>query len=289
MTSYFKRLSNGNSICLENQRFAKEEYLNENFTLRFVFSGYGCFKINGRSLMVFPDSFLSINKNTSYQSSISSSEHVQSLSISFASAFINDSLSTITRSTSFLLDNFSSHHTADPYFPESLLPVKRNLMFNLKHINRFILAKVNDDSLLEEYLCHTFINYTEIVYKDLLLKQDHLNCSRRNTKKELIRRLGIAKDFIYCNYNQSITLSQIAAISCLSVNHLLRTFKQAFGETPHQFLTKIRLIRANELLKNSLFPLNEVVAMVGFECSSSFIRLYKSYFGQTPGNFRLTQ
>lgn len=286
MTTYFKRLSNNNSISLENQRYAQGDYLNEDFTLKFVFSGSKSYKINGRSLTVYPDYFLSMNKNTSFESSILSREYVQSLSVSFSSTFVNDTLAAFTKPTSFLLDNFSTYNSLEPYFPESLLRVKRNLKFNLKHIGRYIHTNISDDNLLEEYLHHTFINYAEIVFSDVLLKEDCLNCSKKNTKKELIKRLGIAKDFMYCYYNQPITLAEIAANSCLSVNHLLRTFKQAFGETPYQFLTKIRLMRANDLLKNSRYPLNEVVSMVGFECSSSFIRLYRSHFSQTPGSFR---
>ncbi|TCC90093.1 AraC family transcriptional regulator [Pedobacter frigiditerrae] len=286
METYFKRLGNNNSLHQENKRYAFGDHLNDDFTLKFVFSGSKLYKINRRSLVVHPDCFLAINKNTSFESKVQSDQCVQSLSISFAPDFIKDMQGTLIKSTAYLLDNLMEGDAGDLRFPETLLPLKSNLNFNLKHIRRYVRDCLRDDSLLEEYLHHTFINYFEIINSDVVLAGDRLKCLKKNTKIEVIKRLNIAKDFMYCNYNQQITLTQIAENSCLSVNHLLRTFKQVFGETPYQFLTKLRLRRANYLIKNSLYPINEIVALVGFECASSFIRLYKSYFSHTPGKFR---
>ncbi len=166
------------------------------------------------------------------------------------------------------------------------MPLKSNLLFNLHHIKSFIENNLNDDFLLEEYLHHTFINYFEIFNNDVVLAQERLVSLKNHTKTELIRRLNLAKDYMYCHYNQPIDLKGIAENSCLSVNHLLRTFKQAFGESPHQFLTKLRLKRANYLIKNTAHPINEIVYTVGFACSSSFIRLYKYYYNCTPAKTR---
>ncbi|MNY61257.1 HTH-type transcriptional activator RhaS [compost metagenome] len=88
------------------------------------------------------------------------------------------------------------------------------------------------------------------------------------------------------NYNKNIRLDDIAQMACLSVNHLLRTFKQAYQQSPHQFLTKIRLQQAKHLLKNTDYPVNEIVDIVGFECPSSFIRLFRNSFNITPGQYR---
>ena len=102
----------------------------------------------------------------------------------------------------------------------------------------------------------------------------------------IIRRLNIAKDYLYSNYNQNITLDELADHACLSVNHLLRTFKQAFGVSPHQFLIQLRLQRAQLLLKSTDYSITEVVGLVGFECPSSFIRLFKTHYKITPLKYR---
>jgi AraC family transcriptional regulator len=103
---------------------------------------------------------------------------------------------------------------------------------------------------------------------------------------ELLRRLSLAEDYIVSNYDRNIRLDDIAWAACLSVNHLLRTFKKTYQQSPHQYLTKFRLEQARHYLKNTDYPVNEIVAMVGFECPSSFIRLFKSSFNVTPGQYR---
>ncbi|TKC06661.1 helix-turn-helix transcriptional regulator [Pedobacter polaris] len=286
METYFKRLNNNNSLYQETKKYSHVGYQNHDLTLKFVFSGVQNYIMNKKELMVHPDCFLMINKGTDFESKIHSQDYVQSLSISFDPKFIHDINRTLQNSTNYLLEHPVDDHTPDFHFPETLLPLKSNLLFNLHHIRRFVKNRVDDDHLLEEYLHHTYINYLEIFNHDVLLAEERLESLKQHTREEVIKRLNLAKDFIYCNYNQQIGLKEIAENSFLSVNHLLRTFKQAFEETPHQFLTKIRLKRANYLIKNTAFPINEIVPAVGFECASSFIRLYRSYFNCTPAKFR---
>lgn len=103
---------------------------------------------------------------------------------------------------------------------------------------------------------------------------------------EILRRLSLAEDYIMSNYDRNIRLGDIAQAACMSVNHFLRTFKQAYQQSPHQFLTKFRLQQAKYYLRNTDYPINEIVDMVGFECPSSFIRLFKNSFEITPGQYR---
>lgn len=107
-----------------------------------------------------------------------------------------------------------------------------------------------------------------------------------NIDQEILRRLSIAKAYMVINYHRNVLLGDVALEACLSVNHLLRTFKQAYGESPHQFLTRVRLEQAKYYLLNTRYPVGEIVDMVGFECPSSFIRLFKSAFKTTPGAYR---
>lgn len=286
METYFKRLKNNNSLQQEIKRYSYGDYQNNDLTLKFVYSGVQAYHLNSKNFMVYPDCFLMINKGTEYETKIECNEYVQSMSISFDSNFISDMNRTLTTPTDYLLENLEGHRNSDHQSAETLLPLKSNLLFNLNHIKSFVKNKLNDDFLLEEYLHHTFINYLEIYNKDIILAEVRLDCLKKNTRSEVFRRLNLAKDFIYFNYNQQIELKIIAENSCLSVNHLLKTFKQAFGDTPHQFLTKIRLRRANYLIKNTKYPINEIVSTVGFECSSSFIRLYKTYYNCTPARNR---
>ena len=91
-----------------------------------------------------PDCFLIINKDTAFESKIKSDEYVQSLSISFDSNFIGDMFSNLKSSTTSLLDNHVVEGGADFIFPETLLPLRSNLLFNLNHIKYYIKNNLND-------------------------------------------------------------------------------------------------------------------------------------------------
>jgi AraC family transcriptional regulator len=140
--------------------------------------------------------------------------------------------------------------------------------------------------LINEYLHHCLINYFRVYDEEIFMKAERLNFLSPVTKTEILRRLSLAKEYLCSNYNQNISLDELAKYSGLSITHLLRTFKQAFNLSPHQYLTAIRLRRARLLLKSTDYSINEVVSLVGFECPSSFIRLFRTNYNITPLKYR---
>jgi AraC-like DNA-binding protein len=87
-------------------------------------------------------------------------------------------------------------------------------------------------------------------------------------------------------FERRVTLEDLARVSCLSPNHLLRTFRQAFGQTPHQFLVERRLEEAKRLLRDRDVPVTEICMKVGFESLGSFSALFRKRFGASPSEWR---
>ncbi len=85
-----------------------------------------------------------------------------------------------------------------------------------------------------------------------------------------------------------VTLGAIAEASGLSPYHLIRSFKQAYGQTPHAFQLDQRINRAKQLLKRG----NTIVAVaqqLGFADQSHFQRHFKKRHAVTPKAYqRLT-
>lgn len=82
------------------------------------------------------------------------------------------------------------------------------------------------------------------------------------------------------------TLTDLAAIACLSPYHFLRTFKTVTGLTPHQWLRRARLQRAAVRLANARAPVTQVALESGFEDLSNFIAGFRAEFGVSPGRYR---
>jgi AraC family transcriptional regulator len=100
-------------------------------------------------------------------------------------------------------------------------------------------------------------------------------------------KLHLMFEFIEANYARDLSLAELAAVGGMSTFHFAREFKRATGTTPHQYLMKVRIERAKELLSKSEMPLVDVGFQAGFSHQSHFSRLFRKLTGTTPQSYRL--
>jgi transcriptional regulator GlxA family with amidase domain len=101
-----------------------------------------------------------------------------------------------------------------------------------------------------------------------------------------LRNLCQVRDLMRDCLEEELTLADLSQEANLSAWHFLRAFRQAFGETPHAFLTRLRLERAKELLTISSRPVTEICFDVGFTSLGSFSALFRRQVGLSPAQFR---
>ncbi|WAM36363.1 response regulator transcription factor [Caldicellulosiruptor acetigenus] len=95
-----------------------------------------------------------------------------------------------------------------------------------------------------------------------------------------------AIDFINQNYNQEISLAQISATFNFNPYYFSKLFKKYAGVSYKTYLTKLRIQKACELLKNSSKSIKEIAFLVGFSDPNYFIKAFKKFVGVTPSVFR---
>lgn len=88
--------------------------------------------------------------------------------------------------------------------------------------------------------------------------------------------------------NVQFSLSSCAERFAVAPQTLRRKFKEATGQTLSSYLTFLRIQHAKELLVSSDLDINEICEQCGYLDLSSFIRLFKSETGVSPGKFRET-
>lgn len=281
---YVKELSNKNKIVVESTCEASYQQENAACTLKFVFKGSEECEVGKRKLSIYPDTFAIFNEGSNYSSRIDSITPVNTFSVSFGHHFINDfHQSYCNNNEQQLADKMPS---SSPLFLESLYPFVGDMRFNVLHLKNQIDNNKGDEMLINEYMHHCLLNYYRVYNKEYTEKLDRLSFTKAKTREEILKRLTLAKEFMSSNFNRKLTLEDIAEQACLSVNHLLRTFKEAYNQSPYQFLMQVRLNRAKYFLQTTNYPLNEIVNLIGFECTSSFIRLFKSTYKVTPLKFK---
>ena len=102
-----------------------------------------------------------------------------------------------------------------------------------------------------------------------------------NLNTDLYQRIVAAKIYMDENYSEPIDLGLISQQAFLSRYYFHRLFRQVYRRTPHQYLTKKRLEKAKDLLKENK-PVGEVCHEVGFESLGSFSILFKKEIGFAP-------
>lgn len=113
-----------------------------------------------------------------------------------------------------------------------------------------------------------------------------VQATRASTREELFRRVSLAEDIIRSEYRKGISLAELSQMTALSPNHLIRTYKQVFGDTPHQHVISLRLAEAKRLLSTTDRPILEVCLSVGFDSIGTFTSTFKRRFGQPPSAYR---
>jgi len=102
---------------------------------------------------------------------------------------------------------------------------------------------------------------------------------------ETFTRVLRARDAIHARYAEPLRLDQLAREAALSPFHFLRIFREAFGQTPHQYLTRVRIEAAKRLLLADA-PVTDVCFEVGFQSLGSFSTLFARRVGAPPSAFR---
>jgi AraC family transcriptional regulator len=110
-----------------------------------------------------------------------------------------------------------------------------------------------------------------------------------HTEYDKQKGIAITKvvEYIHCNLSENLTLSSLATIANYSPFHFQRLFLEQTGETPKQYIIRLRLEKNAHFLK--VFPnlsISELAAESGFSSLSTFSRAFSKYFGISPDEFR---
>ncbi|MGI6031017.1 MAG: helix-turn-helix domain-containing protein [Eubacteriales bacterium] len=82
------------------------------------------------------------------------------------------------------------------------------------------------------------------------------------------------------------SVQELAQMAGYSKFHFIRTFKKVCGHTPGEYLLRCRVARSKELLRDTGASVEEVAEQVGFHSASQFIRVFRTYEGVTPHQYR---
>jgi len=92
--------------------------------------------------------------------------------------------------------------------------------------------------------------------------------------------------YIQANHNQQLNISALAALACMSERTFLRQFTSATTMKPIQYIQKVRVQKACELLESTTQSFEQIALNIGYEDVNSFRKVFMKIIGLTPSAFK---
>lgn len=152
-----------------------------------------------------------------------------------------------------------------------------------------ILEMLSNETLVGDPASRLFVEQAI----DLLCTQLVRAHSSAGTVTDLAPRRGLADwqvkrvtGYMQDRLDQDISLEELSALVGLSRFHFCTAFKAATGQTPHNFLTALRMGRARQLLAERSLAITDIALAVGYQTPSAFTATFRRLARVTPSEFR---
>lgn len=145
--------------------------------------------------------------------------------------------------------------------------VCRRIMQALTHPYQ---AELLGESLLEEAVFQALMSEQGYILFDLAQYDGHYV------------RIAKALEKMHADFSSPMSVERLAKEASMSPSAFHQAFRSVTLETPIQYIKKVRLNKARELIQFQGMRVNEAARQVGYNSTSQFSREYKRHFNQTP-------
>jgi len=195
-----------------------------------------------------------------------------------------------------IIHPYEEHETLESTWKHINLSLERSTIENIALSMQIelpvIFSRLISDRVLTKMLLQLHKTYTKEVYKNIkqlsdaliyyLLEKHHFGCNTLPTLA-LSPQIDQAKSHIHVHAHEAdLNLDEVAREAQMSKYHFLRVFKQTLGRTPHQYLQNIRIDCVRKAIAQDR-SLSEASHACGFYDQSHMTRIYKKFYGHTPG------
>lgn len=165
---------------------------------------------------------------------------------------------------------------------------------------KLINAKINNDEIKALYqhiidsieIKNNFFRQTTLGYVYIMLSNLFSNHSidiptkSNKTSKNKIEVIKNAITYIRSNFQNDITIEDIAESCNMSKYYFCRTFSEVTGITAVKYINSVRCEQAKELLNTGEYSVSEISGICGFESPSYFTKIFKNHYGVTPNHYK---
>jgi AraC-like DNA-binding protein len=253
-------------------------------SIKTVLQGRVAWTVQGRALLVDRFSFLVLNAGEKYGMDLSEERPVQTCCVFFAPGFVERVALDATSPLELSLESPDRMAPAIPYLSAFHFDHRARSMVTRVHAlptrcEKLLAPSGFDEDFLQ--LANLLLSFYDQVQEEA----KRVPAARKAAREELYRRLCKGREYIHAHPSTPLSLAEMAQAACLSPFHFHRGFRKSFGQTPHHYVTSLRLAEAKRLIEGGVSALNACLD-VGFTSPSAFSRQFRTQFGQPPSAFR---
>lgn len=260
-------------ICTFEREEDETNYHNHDFMeLSIILKGEGTYYIDGENYPVTEGDLILLNPGTYHKSLVTSPANpAMECYIAFSNFQFLDS-------------------------PRDYMPLPHNQ--KILHMNASLKQEITKicSAMQKEYITYRPGQYFMLksYVMQLLLKllreekdsKERINgCIFESTNKKYVVKRII--QYLNLHYREKISLDQIAQNMYLSTFYISKIFKSETGDTPINYLIRLRMEKARELLEEAEpLSIQDIAGSVGYEDAYHFSKLFKKHFGIAPSKWR---
>jgi AraC-like DNA-binding protein len=279
---FYQRWGRENCLVFGRSRHAEYGQHTQRLSIKIASGGRERYFVGARSIAVDDDNYLILNDGRTYGSLIRAERAVESFSIFFRPGLLEEVLGELSLAPRCVLDRTDTARVSLVEFDERLIPHDRTVTPVMRYIRHHLLAGVDDEQWYDEQL-HVLAERLLVAQRRIAGDALRIDSVRASTRREILRRLGLAADLVNSSYERDIGLADMAAAACMSRYHFLRLFRQVHGLTPIEFLYRKRMQAAERLVARGDLCMQEIASSVGFGSRATFYRQWQRW-KQRAGN-----
>lgn len=249
---------------ITNRRvFMEELHFHQDHELYFLINGTTKYLIDDEALRVNKGDFVFVPKGLPHKTDSEKCLHNERMLLCFDDEVFEGAMQSV-------LEELSR---------EKLIRVEKSRLPVLTEI----LQKLQKEYSKErKYRKEMILTHT----RELLLLLCRYRTAETQKLNESDKLMYEISEYIAANFAENLSLRELSSIFALSSGHLSRRFKAVVGMGINEYVTYIRILNAEKLLKGTKLTVMEIANRCGFNDSNYFSTVFRQTMGATPNQYR---